>query len=129
MFWHLRQKVIQEPIFPKIWVERAPCTSCPSRILWTPPPLPGTSKILKRCQKPDVPSCHLRMPVQLLALHAQECEPGNCSDSRYFELVMPTLMLILQFSVQGHHCLFFINVQLFYNPYVSEFGTRCDDRF
>ncbi|KAF1377154.1 hypothetical protein PFLUV_G00197640 [Perca fluviatilis] len=48
-------------------------------------PLPYSSKEFEKMPKARCATCHLSMPVQLLALHAQECELGSCSDSRYFE--------------------------------------------
>ncbi|KAK1898221.1 Urocanate reductase [Dissostichus eleginoides] len=43
-------------------------------------PLPYSSKEFENMPKARCATCHLSMPVQLLALHAQECEPSSCSD-------------------------------------------------
>ncbi|KAJ4930254.1 hypothetical protein JOQ06_019260 [Pogonophryne albipinna] len=43
-------------------------------------PLPYSSKEFENMPKARCAMCHLSMPVQLLALHAQECEPSSCSD-------------------------------------------------
>ncbi|KAI9530519.1 hypothetical protein NQZ68_000009 [Dissostichus eleginoides] len=43
-------------------------------------PLPYSSKEFENMPKARCATCHLSMPVQLLALHAQESEPSSCSD-------------------------------------------------
>ncbi|XP_034006682.1 uncharacterized protein LOC117498596 [Trematomus bernacchii] len=43
-------------------------------------PLPYSSEEFENMPKARCATCHLSMPVQLLALHAQECEPSSCSD-------------------------------------------------
>ncbi|KAK1898546.1 E3 ubiquitin-protein ligase RAD18 [Dissostichus eleginoides] len=53
-------------------------------------PLPYSSKEFENMPKARCATCHLSMPVQLLALHAQECEPSSCSDRMDLE---PSLQL------------------------------------
>ncbi|XP_031729693.1 uncharacterized protein LOC116397924 [Anarrhichthys ocellatus] len=42
-------------------------------------PLPYSSKEFEKMPKARCASCHLNLPVQLLALHAMECQPESCS--------------------------------------------------
>ncbi len=53
--------------------------------------------------KAQCSTCHLSTPVQLLALHAQECEPGSCSDSidskPAMSTVIPQLTMIYSFLI------------------------------
>ncbi len=56
-------------------------------------PLPYSSKEFEKMPRERCAICHQSMPVQLLALHTQECEPDNFSDSIDFEQVMLTVIL------------------------------------
>ncbi|XP_041862483.1 uncharacterized protein LOC121653198 [Melanotaenia boesemani] len=58
-------------------------------------PLPYTSKEFEKMPKARCATCHLNMPIQLLALHTQECEPGSSADSRSFESTLEPDVVVI----------------------------------